>query len=196
MPGFFQQSHRLVVPSSRSPVVPWSRSPVVPSSRSLAVSQSRRPAVSSSRCPVVPSSRRPVVPSSPRPAVPRSRSLVVLWSCWRASQSFPAVPSLSQSFSVFPSQSRASQSFPVNRAPPSLPQSIARLSAIPNRVRHLCLPISITSQLSKKNDVSSAIAENTSLYPLLRTMRGIARHPKPRSARCTTRPRQSSLMRT
>ena len=46
------------------------------------------------------------VPSSRRPVVLSSRGLVGPWSCWRASQPFPAIPSHSQPFSA-------------NRAPPS-----------------------------------------------------------------------------
>ena len=85
--------------------------------------------------------RGPLVSSSPRLVVPQSRRPVVPSSCWRASQSFPVILSLSQSFPVNRaplSQSRASQSFPANRAPLSqsrAPQPIARLSAAP---RHYC----------------------------------------------------------
>ena len=92
-----------------------SRCPVVSPSRRLVVPLSRRPVIPLSRCPVVSQSRRPVVPWS--------RCLAVSSSRWRASQAFPVILSLSQSF-------------PVNRAPLSclvVPQS-------PNRS-----PLSLTS---------------------------------------------------
>ena len=131
-------SRCLVVSSSRRPVVPSSRSLVVSSSRRPVVSSSRRLVVSQSRCLVVSSSRRPVVSSSRCPAVSLSRCLVVPSSCWRASQSFSGVLSLSQPIarhSVVLSQSRASQ---LSRCPvvpssrrPAITQSFTALPNLP-----------------------------------------------------------------